>query len=534
MAPLWPSGTMATYKREWEEIPAKMRNTLTIVTEMKEKSKISDNRKSRYCFNDIGRPSLKRTPLFASGFAVSELDDMPRGKGKTPTVNELGRNSTPKPRVVKGQPGMTKGSLEDGHKKPVVGIAQQRCYNSANGRRNKHMVENETSAPLHKKGRKKVPLQGRKHVYKRSKETTEAVTTRSVTESPLSSVAQNLDCQSLSLPQKSELGSVEVSDIVVSKATDNSLNDVTTVNLSLPSVECRHSGTTMLSTSTISIKEEQGCNDHTHAKMLYTDERSEPTSMISTEETIVQPGTEDTARRTHSISGKIHGAPRRWSFNPAAPILARARKLKLQKKRRQSREQAEMAIEDEQNVNSFGHIQGSELEDDDDSEIMAKGAENGQRPQRRRRRRKQKKIFSAEVKAQRHVVRRTSMVVKRDITELFALCSNISSTLPTVVLVGYSHYCRYKALQLRLAEYERLWCHPDIESMTGMKVTDDNTRLIFCRALFKNPNLLKLGVTMAMSGKLLILMYISIDRFLSREQVHWDMFVMSIVKIIGC
>lgn len=497
MAPLWPSGTLATYRPEWEELAKTTRNALTEPDEEKN-ARDEGSKKSPDGSNDIGRPSLVRTSLFASGLAACELEDVPNAKERT--SHETGKSSTPRSGASQKQVVMTQRGLTDSQKKGCAVNAHKRAGSPGNGRRGKAVATNGKPASSQKRGRKKVSPRVKKTMSKTG-HMSEAVVSQ--TESSIEHEQVNggtcdegahPQSQCDPLPVKSESNCTDSHSLareLVSGASENpsSLVDSTYDKYQEPKPLNAIRGSMMKPNHEfVDIKNPEPFTGEHRSHLM--------DHVIGNKKAI---GTQSTPGRAHCVS-------HRRSVDPVAPLLARARKIKLEKKRRQSREQMELESEDGGQVIAKDGIQSSGLDDHEVKEDAQEKEENGQKPQRRRGR-KRKKIDTRVVNklnsSQRRVtVRRTSMIVKRDITELFALCTSFSSALPTIVLISYSHYCRYKALQLRLAEYERLWCHPEIESMTGMKVTDGNTRLVFCRALFKNPNLLKLGVTMAMPGEI--------------------------------
>ena len=491
MAPLWPSGTMATYRPEWEVLSRKTPRPLSQANE-ENKARDQGYKKSSA---DIGRPSLKRTSLFASGLAVCELDDM-----KSMMSLEQGKGLISKTEGSKKHPETTQKGLQDSQRT----VVQKQSVKPRNGRRSRVVSPTSKAASSQKRGRKKVSPLAKKATGKRTRKIdTVAMETGCVCE-------QHQVVASTSQPMKSEsnctgsCGLVNVNELLV-EAHEKQPNEdsATVIPPCLGNSQSNQDG----SHSIVSIKEESSSSAAIDMSMSSVKPELND-SMIPEEGTekgyqcADDIGNNKATKHVQSMPGRVRRLSQLRSLNPAAPLLARARKIKLETKRRQSREQADMEKEDSELPVQDG-IQSSELdENEEDNEQKREG--NDQKPQRKRGR-KRKKVDSEEVSTKkRHVtVRRTSVIVRRDIAELFALSSSFLSVLPTIVMVSYSHYCRYKALQLRLAEYERLWCHPDVESMTGMKVADSNTRLVFCRALFKNPNLLKLGVTMAMSGRLL-------------------------------
>jgi hypothetical protein len=468
---------MATYRPEWDVLSKKAPEPL-----FEEEEKIIGNHQGyKKSFAEIGRPSLKRTSLFASGISICEIDD-----ASDVTSLDQGKGST------------TEGSWKFAEitQEGLQGAQKTAMQKVKNCRRSKVVSSTTKSTSTQKRGRKKVSPLAKKATGKRTKkvDTVGLDSTGSVHDIPYKVTVD------IAQPMKSQsdcTDSCGLATIIQAHEKQSNKNDIVTD----PCLENSqsHQDSTQ---SVIPIKEEPSSNSGIDTSM--SSGKPELKDGMVTEkgkEEVGQyvDGDGQKPKHVHSRCERARRLSQHHGLSSAAPLLARARKIKLQTKRRQSREQAEMEKEGNE-LSVENCIQSSDLDENEGEDNEEKNEGIDEKPQRKRGR-KRKKVDNVEVNTKkRHVaVRRTSVIVKRDITELFALSSSFGPALPTIIIVSYSHYCRYKALQLRLAEYERLWCHPDVETMTGMKVSGSNTRLVFCRALFKNPNLLKLGVTMAMS-----------------------------------
>lgn len=61
---------------------------------------------------------------------------------------------------------------------------------------------------------------------------------------------------------------------------------------------------------------------------------------------------------------------------------------------------------------------------------------------------------------------------------------------PTVIILSYPRYCRYRAMMKRLEGVENEYLrHKMVAALGGFTVTSKNTRVLFCRDTFDYPDL---------------------------------------------